>query len=89
MFGDFSWEYSRTNIQRERLVKWMDKIENEGAKLAIVEIGAGTSVPTVRNTSEQIAKRFDTPLIRINPHESFDAEIGLSLGGLEGIQLIV
>jgi len=88
MFGDFSWEYSRTNLQRDRLSAWMDKLEGEGAKLAIVEMGAGTAVPTVRNTSEQIAKRFDVPLIRINPRESFDAEIGLEMGAVEALNLI-
>jgi NAD-dependent SIR2 family protein deacetylase len=88
MFGDFGWEYARTDGQRERLVKWMDRIEAEGGKLAIVEMGAGTAVPTVRNTSEQIAKRFDVPLIRINPRESFGAEVGLSMGALEALKLI-
>ena len=89
MFGDFGWNYSRTNAQRERLKAWMDTLENNGAKLAIVEIGAGTAVPTVRNTSERIAKNFDIPLIRINPRESFDAEIGLDMGAAEALSIIV
>ncbi len=89
MFGDFGWEYSRTDGQRERLVQWMDTIETEGGKLAIIEIGAGTSVPTVRNTSEQIAKRFDVPLIRINPRESFNADIEIPLGALEALTQIL
>ncbi len=89
MFGDYGWEYARTDGQRERLVKWMDKLEAEGARLAIVEIGAGTAVPTVRNTSEQIAKRFNVPLIRINPRESFDAKIELPMGALEALQKII
>jgi NAD-dependent SIR2 family protein deacetylase len=89
MFGDFGWEYARTNGQRERLVKWMDTIEAEGGKLAIVEIGAGTAVPTVRNTSAQIAKRFNVPLIRINPRESFGAEIELPMGAVEALNIII
>jgi len=89
MFGDFGWEYSRTDVQRSRLTAWMDKLEREGAKLAIVEIGAGTAVPTVRNTSEQIAQRFDVPLIRINPRESFDAEIEIPMGAAEALRQIV
>ena len=89
MFGDFSWESSRTNAQRSRLVKWMDQLEAEGAKLAIVEMGAGTAVPTVRNISEQIAQRFNVPLIRINPRESFAAEIGLPIGAVEALSQIV
>jgi len=89
MFGDYGWEYARTDGQRERLVKWMNRLEEEGAKLAIVEMGAGTAVPTVRNTSEQIAGRFDVPMIRINPRESFGAEIALPLGALEALEKIV
>jgi NAD-dependent SIR2 family protein deacetylase len=89
MFNDFGWEYSRTDEQRERVVKWMDKIEAEGGKLAIIELGAGTAVPTVRNTSEQIAKRFNVPLIRINPRESFGAEIALPIGAVEALSHII
>jgi len=89
MFGDFSWEYSRINTQRNKLTIWMDKLEQKGAKLAIIELGAGTSVPTVRNTSEQIASRFDVPLIRINPRESFGAQVPLAMGAVEALEYIL
>jgi len=89
MFGDFSWEYARTDTQRDRLGIWINKLEQEGAKLAIVEIGAGTAVPTVRNTSEQIALRFNVPLIRINPRESFGAQIQLPMGAVEALNGII
>lgn len=89
MFGDFGWEYARTDRQRERLSAWMDRLEEEGAKLAIVEMGAGTAVPTVRNTSEQIANRFKVPLIRINPRESFGAQIALPMGAVEALASII
>ncbi len=89
MFGDYGWEYARTDGQRERLSLWIDKLEREGAKLAIVEMGAGTAVPTVRNTSEQIAGRFGVPLIRINPRESFGAVIELPLGAVEALSNII
>ena len=88
MFGDFGWEYSRTDAQRDRLTAWLDRLERENAKLAIVEMGAGTAVPTVRHTSEQIAQRFDVPLIRINPRESFGAEIELPMGAVEALRQI-
>ena len=88
LFGDFAWDYSRTNAQRDRLSRWMDKLEQEGARLAIVEMGAGTAVPTVRNTSEQISSRFNVPLIRINPRESFGAEIPLTMGAMEALRQI-
>ena len=89
MFGDYGWNYSRTDAQRERLVQWMDTIEGEGGRLAIIEMGAGTAVPTVRHTSEQVAQRFAVPLIRINPRESFGAEIGIETGALEALDQII
>ncbi len=89
MFGDYGWNYSRTDTQRDRLVQWMDRVEEEGASLAIIEMGAGTAVPTVRNTSEQIAQRFGVPLIRINPREDFGAEIGIAMGALEALEQIM
>jgi len=89
MFGDYGWEYARTDGQRERLVKWMDHIEEEGGKIAIIEIGAGTAVPTVRNTSDQIAKRFSVPVIRINTRESSGAEIALAMGAVEALEKII
>jgi hypothetical protein len=52
-------------------------------------MGAGTAVPTVRNTSEQIAKRFGVPLIRINPRESFGAELELPMGAVEALHQII
>ena len=63
-------------------------LEEEGAKLAIIEMGAGTAVPTVRNTSEQIAGNFGVPLIRINPRESFGAEVELPMGAVEALNEI-
>ena len=89
MFGDYSWEDTRTDAQRVRLGLWINRLEREGAKLAIVEMGAGTAVPTVRQTSEQIAMLFNVPLIRINPRESFGAAIQLPMGAVEALNEII
>jgi len=89
MFGDFGWNYSRTDRQRDRLKSWLAMLSDKGAKLAIIEMGAGTAVPTVRNSSEQVAKEFDTPLIRINPRECQGAIIGLELGAVEALAHIL
>ena len=89
MFGDYGWESSRTDKQSKRLNIWLDTLKREGAKLAIVEIGAGTAVPTVRHTSEQIAQMFDVALIRINPRESYGAEIELPMGAIEALEHIL
>ena len=89
MFGDWEWESSRTDAQSRRLQSWLAMLEDAGATLAVIEIGAGTAVPTVRRTSEDIARHFNTPLIRINPREPQDAEIGIAMGALEALEEIV
>jgi len=89
MFGDFGWEYRRTDAQRDRLSVWLSKLQKEEVKLAIVEIGAGTAVPTVRHTSQQVAEQFGVPLIRINPRESYGADIELSMGAVEALNIMI
>ncbi len=89
MFGDWGWESSRTDAQSRRLQQWLADLEEGGAKLAIIEMGAGTAVPTVRMTGEDVARHFGVPLIRINPREPQGAEIGLAVGALEALEQIV
>ncbi len=91
MFGDWEWISHRTAGQEFRFERWLEKIDDMGYRLAIIEIGAGKAVPTVRLTSERIADRFDATLIRINPRD-YDVpskrHISIPLGGLEGIKKI-
>ncbi len=91
MFGDWSWDGSRTGAQEERFEDFLQRVLVKRLKLCIVEIGAGTAVPTVRFTGENIASRFGGTLIRINPREPWIEQglgIGLSMGGLEGIRAV-
>jgi len=67
MFGDWNWIADRTSAQERRWDEWLE--EQRSASLAIVEMGAGSAVPTVRRTSEQIGRRKGATLIRINPRE--------------------
>ena len=88
MFGDWGWDSSRTDPQHRRLDSWLRALA--GARLVIVELGAGRAVPTVRITCEEIARRSRGTLIRINPREP-DAPAGhLSLpgGALDALQAI-
>ncbi len=86
MFGDFGWLPDRTTAQEQRFASWMSGLGD--ARLAIVEIGAGTAVPTVRMTSEQLARRPGATLIRINVREPQVPRdhIGIPLGGLEALR---
>lgn len=74
MFGDWKIDYKRTSIQEERYSKW--KRQNKNKKILIIELGAGTTISTVRRESETIAKYYNGKLIRINPlNLIFDREI--------------
>jgi len=67
MFGDFDWIGKRKTGYN----KWKREVMESNAKLAILEVGCGKRVPTVRNESENIVKELGkkelVTLIRINP----------------------
>jgi hypothetical protein len=67
MFGDGHWLGWRTGQQEDRFDHWLDTVQ--GSELVIVEMGAGSAVPTVRWTCERTAQRLEGTLIRINPRE--------------------
>jgi NAD-dependent SIR2 family protein deacetylase len=73
MFGDDAWCPGRTSAQQVRFRAWLRSLAR--GKFAVIELGAGMAVPTVRRTSEQLAAAGRVPLIRINPRDS---------GGLPG-----
>ncbi|WP_293443422.1 Sir2 family NAD-dependent protein deacetylase [Persephonella sp.] len=91
MFGDWNWVSHRTAGQEFLFERWLEKIDDMGYRLAVVEIGAGKAVPTVRILSERVADQFYGTLIRINPRD-YDVPsqryISIPLGGLEGIKKI-
>lgn len=59
MFGDGAWIESRTDQQYDRYREWRGQVDRP----VVIEIGAGTAIPSVRNFGERAAAR----LIRINP----------------------
>ena len=69
MFGDSGWDSRRTDEQEARLGRWLESLSAR-AKLAIVECGAGTAIPTVRMLGEQLCRRRGATLIRINLREA-------------------
>ena len=91
MFGDWNWVSHRTTQQVARLQKWLENLNSFNAKLAIIEIGAGLTVPTVRYKSQRTGRNLNSTLIRINPRDYHVCQgaIGLPLGAMEGINRIL
>ena len=90
MFNDFHWVPIRTESQEFKLRVWLNSVIRKSKQLAIIEIGAGTAVPTVRYFSERTARETKGTLIRINPrdYQVPEGHIGIPLKGLEGIKEI-
>ena len=90
MFTDSSWLGQRTEAQQQRFFRWLDELARSSAKLAVVELGAGSAIPTVRSTSEQIVERLGGTLIRINPREPEvpGGHLGLPFGAADGMRRI-
>ncbi len=90
MFGDSKFIDNRAAEQNKRFYNW--KLKNKGKKIAVIEIGAGNAIPTVRNFGDSFSSSEDNvSLIRINPIEDEvynDSNVGIKLGGQEGIERI-
>ncbi len=88
MFGDFGWDASRTQQQEARFRRWLRSIGS--ARLVIVEIGAGSAIPTVRRTCEALGELPGATLIRINPGEPEvpSGHLGLLLGALAALEAV-
>jgi NAD-dependent SIR2 family protein deacetylase len=64
MFGDWGWVPHRSQAQLDALTEW----RRAQQRLVVIEIGAGTAVPTVRRQAE-LASAASGSLIRINTRE--------------------
>ncbi|WP_136525846.1 SIR2 family NAD-dependent protein deacylase [Geomonas ferrireducens] len=85
MFGDYAWVGERTRRQEERFRQFLSS--QSGKRIVVVELGAGTAIPTVRAASERIGALSGARVIRINPREPQIQRPHLSLpcGALEGL----
>jgi NAD-dependent SIR2 family protein deacetylase len=62
MFSDMQWIGDRTDRQVQRLEEWLDGC----SRPVVVEMGAGCSIPSVRNMSRRVVRTHSADLIRIN-----------------------
>jgi NAD-dependent SIR2 family protein deacetylase len=88
MFGDSAWDPSRSDRQERRLYQWLRAVR--GGSLVLVELGAGTAVPTVRTFGEGIATSRDAFLVRINVREpeTPQGHVGIPLGALAALRAL-
>ena len=86
MFGDYGWIRDRTERQQERFRTFLAR--QGGKRIVVVEMGAGTAIPTVRAMSERIGALSQARVIRINPREPriSSPHISLPCGALEGLR---
>jgi NAD-dependent SIR2 family protein deacetylase len=88
MFGDWNWLDERNQVQRRRESQWFDKVTNSLGNVLIVEMGAGTSIPSVRHFSHRISREYSARIIRINPREPqvpSSMDVGIAAGSLEAL----
>jgi NAD-dependent SIR2 family protein deacetylase len=87
MFGDAAWLAERSDRQQRRFEEFLAAATNP---LIMIELGAGTTIPTIRRLSEQLIQRGRARLIRINPREAQvpEGQISLAMGALEGLTQI-
>ncbi|GGY76950.1 NAD-dependent deacetylase [Pseudoduganella plicata] len=86
MFGDWDWVEERSARQGERLQAWLERVRRP----VVIELGAGTAVPSVRHFSQQVVAGGGR-LVRINPREwevPTSRDVGLATGALEGLRAI-
>ena len=93
MFGDFYWQSERTDQQYDRFDAWFK--QNQAAKVAVIEMGAGTTIPSVRRQGERVLDYNEQArLIRINPREAHCASryqeqcFSIPLGALAALEQI-
>ncbi|CAK76518.1 unnamed protein product (macronuclear) [Paramecium tetraurelia] len=90
MFGDWDWISSIYDQQEKRFFDFVEK--NKTNKVCVIEIGAGTAIPSIRNLGDRILDNMkQSIMIRINPTEADvpkgdDRYFSIKKGGLEGIK---
>ncbi len=84
MFGDWGWEESVTDLQQLRWDSWQRGVTLEDT--VVLECGAGTSIPSIRRTSERLLHQGAT-LVRINVREADGpaGTISLAMGAKDAL----
>jgi NAD-dependent SIR2 family protein deacetylase len=87
MFGDASWIGVRQHAQQLQLDAWLAAARRP----VVVELGAGTAIPSVRHFSQRVVRAYDAAMIRINPREARvhgPRDVSLPIGAAAGMRAI-
>ena len=87
MFSDLGWLEHRARQQLDRLEAWLAGVNRP----VVIELGAGTAIPSVRHFSHRVIRQYGGRLIRVNPREStvptpFD--VGFAAGAVDTLRAI-
>lgn len=87
MFGDPDWLEHRTEAQRRNLVNLLVRAERP----VVIEVGAGSDIPTVRQFGQSVVTQHGGRMVRINPREAkvpLRQDVGLEMGALAALVAI-
>jgi NAD-dependent SIR2 family protein deacetylase len=88
MFDDGQWVTDRADAQGARLDAFLAAHATD--PMVVVELGAGTVVPSIRQLGEELGHRPGCLVVRINPREPAIAppHLALPVGAVTGLQAI-
>jgi NAD-dependent SIR2 family protein deacetylase len=88
MFGDPDWLSNVTREQEGRYWQWLASVRRR--RLVVLELGAGTAIPTIRRLGDDLVAGGAATLVRINPDatDRDEAAIPIRMGALEALRQI-
>ncbi len=91
MFNDWGWKEERTLKQSNKMNLWINSLKSNNKKVLIIEVGAGTAIPSIRLKTQELAIILNAKYYRVNPRETnVDASgIPIKLNALDGIKNIL
>lgn len=87
MFGDMHWNDEVTTRQEDALRAWLRGVQRP----LVVELGAGTAIPSVRRFGHRVIRDFGGRVLRINPREAqapTPSDVGLAMGAAAALAAI-
>ena len=89
MFGDAGFDPVLTDAPERRFAGFLSDVA--GGRLVVVEVGAGTAVPTIRRIGQFLVHQHGAELVRINPDEpgaGTTSTLSLAAGALEALEAL-